>query len=349
MSTTDAPTREADSLALVEVPEGADAYEVFAAENTDLADRILAMVEARIKEFKQLGVDASTEDGRDLIARFARRITKSRTTIEAAGKAVADEVKLVPGRVDANRRHIKKTLEKWHDDVRQPLTDWEAAEKARTDKIKASLEELKAVIADPEWPQRSSEQLRDRLGEIERDFGVISEEVFAEYAGAARELATNAIGSLETRIATVEKQEAEAAELERLRAAQAEQEKRDRERKIAEEAAAQAKADAEAKVIAETERANLAEAARKQAVADAERNATEAAAKAKADAEQAAKARAEQEAAEAKAREEDRAHRASVHRAALNALIKGGVAEDVAKQVIIMIASRLVPHVRIEY
>lgn len=346
---TETLDREAGALALIEAPEGKDAFDVFSAEDTSEADRILAMVKVAIKEFKQLNVGVATEADRDLIARFARRIVKTRTTIEAAGKAVADEVKKVPGRVDANRRHFKATLEALHDEVRKPLTDWEAAEKARTDKIKSSLAELKAVIADPDWMHRSSEQLRDRLGEIEREFGVITEDVFAEYTSAAQELAINAIASMETRIATVETREAEAAELERLRAAQAERDKQDRERKIAEEAAAKAAAEAEAKIKAERERADQAEEARKAAVEAAERKAVEAARLAKEEAEKEAASRTAQEAAEQKAREEDRANRASVHRAALTALTEAGIAEDVGKVVITLIARGEVPRVTIQY
>lgn len=337
--------REPSALALVEAPSEHDAMAVFAAKDTARADRIIDIVRAKVREFEAMRPDVSTAAGRDLIRSFAHRVTKSKTLIEEAGKALADEQKEIPKRIDATRRYFKDELEAIRVAVRKPLTDWEEAEETRVNKIKASLAELTATIEDPNWMTRSSEQLRDRLGEIERDFGVISEDVYAEYTGAARELAVNAIASLETRIAGAEKREAEAAELAKLRAEAAERERKDREAKIAEEAAAKAKADADAARIAAEQRA--ADAVR--AKEEAEQRAVEAAARAKADAEREIIERQAREAEEQRAREQDLAHKKRVNGEALADLIAAGIDMEAAKAAITAIARGQVRNIRIQY
>lgn len=329
--------RETDALALITPPDARDALAVFAAKDTEAADRIIAEVRAKAAEFCAMAPDVTTPAGRDLIRRFAHRITKSKTAIEAVGAALAAEQKEIPKRIDATRRHFKDSLDKLRDEVRKPLTDWEGAEEERVNRLEDGLAALQGAIDDPNWISRSSEQLRDRLAEIERD-GDVSEARWDEYASAAAELRAKAIAVLTERIAAAEKREAEAAELAKLREAQAAREREDRERRIAEDAAAKAKADAAAAVTA-------AENARRAT----EQRAVEAAAKAKADAEREIMARQEAEAAEQRRREEDRAHRASIHRAALDALVAGGIAEDVAKSVITMIATGRVPAISIQY
>jgi chromosome segregation ATPase len=338
VSATDTLDREAGAvLALVTPPEGRDALSVFAATDTKAADDILAMVRSQIDGFLAVRPDVSTRAGRDLIRAFANRVTKSKTAIEEVGAALAKEQKEIPKRIDATRRLFKDTLDAWRDEVRQPLSDWEAAEEARVTQIKDGLAALQGTIDDPSWVSRSSEQLRDRLGEVERD-GDVSEGRWDEYAPAAAELRTKAIEVLTERVAVAEKREAEAAELDRLRKELGERERQDRERKIAEDAAAKAKADA-ADALARSERERAA----------AEERAAKAEETARARAAAEVKARADAEAAETARREQDRAHKATVNRAALDALISGGLTEDIAKTVITLIATGKVPAVTIRY
>ncbi|RIJ02186.1 hypothetical protein DXK93_18560 [Achromobacter sp. K91] len=55
------------------------------------------------------------------------------------------------------------------------------------------------------------------------------------------------------------------------------------------------------------------------------------------------------EEAEIRRREEDKAHKASINRAALDAFVAGGVPEDCAKQAVTLIAKGLIPNIRITY
>lgn len=331
---TETIEREPNSLVLVEPPRAADALAVFAAKDTTKADWILDVVRAKIKEFNEMKPDVSTPAGRALIRSFAARIAKSKTAIEDVGKALAAEQKEIPKRIDATRRHFKDALDAMRDEVRAPLDAWEAAEQERADRIKDELAKLQLPIDDR--GERSSEALRDWLDAIEQI--TLTEDAFADYLGAATELKAKATAILAERIAAAEKREAEAAELAKLRAFAAAQERKDREAKIAEEAAAKAKAEAAAAL----ERAQRDK-------EEAEARAVRAVAQAKADAEREAAARQQREAADQREREADRAHRAQIHRTALDAMVEGGIAEDIAKIVITLIATGKVPAINIRY
>lgn len=357
--TTDTIERETDT-ALIAVPQGQDAYALFTANNTTAADKVLAMVRAKVDAFKADMPDISTEAGRKKIKSFAYKIAQSKTAVDGAGEALTKEAKEIPKRIDANRKHIRDTLDAWRDEVRQPVTDWEAAEEARIDRIKVDLAELEGTINDPLWMQKSSECLRDRLGEIEKDFHDIGEARFGEYNGAAEELKTKAIQVLAERVAIAEKREAEASELDRLRKEAAENARKEHERRIAEEAAESAKRETEAKAEAERRAAEKREADLKAelaaAAAKAERDkkeAVERAAKAAKDAvelaERLAREAKEREEIETRRREQDKAHRAAINREALAAFVENGLSEDVAKQVVTLIASRSIPNISINY
>jgi len=347
-------TIEREETALIAVPEGQDAYALFTAKGTVGADKLLAMVRAKVDAFKADLPDVNTVSGRKQIASFAFKIAKSKTAIEEVGAELAKEAKELPKRIDANRKYIKDTLDAWRDEVRQPVTDWETAEEARVNFIKSELAELAATIADPDWTTRSSECLRDRLRELGRL--EVSDAVFAEYLGAAKELASRATTVLTERIAAAEKREAEAAELARLRAEAEERARKDREAEIAREAAEKAKREAEAKAEAERLAAQKREDDLKAAAAkaeqdrkDAEERAANAEREAREKAEREAKAKADAEEAERKRREQDRAHRAAINNAALAAFVENGISEDAAKQVVTLIASSAIPHISILY
>lgn len=347
-------TIEREDSALIAVPEGQDAYALFTAQGTIGADKLLAMVRAKVDAFKADLPDVGTASGRKQIASFAFKIAKSKTAIEEVGAELAKEAKELPKRIDANRKHIKDTLDAWRDEVRQPVTDWEKAEEARVNRIKVQLSELEATIADSDWTTRSSECLRDRLGEIKRI--EVIEEAFNEYQGAAAELKAKAIAVLTERVAAAEKREAEAAELARLRAEAEERARKDREAEIAREAAENAKREAEAKAEAERLAAQKREDDLKAAAAkaeqdrrDAEQRAADAEKAAKEKAEREAKAKADAEEADRMRREQDKAHKARINREAMAALIYGGIDEAIAKQVLTLIIKREVPHVHISY
>lgn len=294
--------------------ERADALAVFT--NTEKVDPILAQVRARLDAFTP---DVSTKHGRDAIASIAYSVARSKTYLDGVGKELADEQKEIPRKIDASRKRIRDTLDAWKDEVRAPLTAWEAEEKARVDRIHAALAELQAVIDDKQL--RSAVVLRDRLAEVKAE--AITDERFGDAITTAVTLKDRAIAALQAQIADAEKREAEAAELARLRAAEAERERIEREAKAAQESAERERKAAEAAAQAERAKAEAAAKAAQEAVLR----------------EQADKAR----------READREHCATINRAALAAFVDGGIAEDVAKIAVTLIAAGAIPNVTINY
>lgn len=353
--TTETIDRDTET-ALIAVPRGEDAYALFTAKNSSAADKVLRLVRAKIDAFKSDLPSIKTASGRKAIASFAHKVAKSKAAIEDVGKELAAEAKDIPKRIDANRKYIRDTLDAWRDEVRQPVTDWEAAEEARVNRIKTDLSELQHTIDDPDWIGRSSDGLRDRLAEIENDFADVSECRFGEYAPAAEELKTKAIAVLSDRIASAKKRESEQAELAVLRAKEAAREAEERAEQLRKEGERRAREEAEADARAEAERAArkladekaAAEKRERELIAEkeaAERRATEAAARAKQEIEDQKRA----EEAETARREADKAHKAKINRAALAALVAGGIDEATAKAVIKLIASKAIPAVSISY
>lgn len=343
-------TQRAEVPALIEAPNEASALEFFTGgEATALP--LLEKVKAHIAAFSlETSADAQTEAGRTEIKRFVSRITRTRTTLESVGLEVARRQKEIPAKIDATRRILKTTLESWEAEVRKPVTDWEAAEKKRVELIKASLEELQGTISDT--TERSSEVLRDRLGEVKRD--AYTEAVFGEYLHAAIELRDTAIARLTDRIAIAEQRERDKAELEALRAERDKVEAAERDERIRQEGIRAA--EAAAKAAAEKAVQDQLDAAAKRE-ATAQREAAEAKERAE---------KAEREAAAAKARaagtpmpakavdvskltDAQREAIGKVNRDARNALVVGGVDVATAQKVIELIARRKVPGVSIFY
>lgn len=332
---------------LIAVPLKQDALHVFTTEGA--IDPLLKMVRDKIDAFNG---DATTASGRKAIKSMAHKVSQSKVALEEVGKQLADEQKEIPKKIDATRKRIKETLDKWRDEVRAPADEWDAKEEARVDRIKSSLSELQNLIADQ--AERPALILRERLVEVETDYS--SFEHFDEYAEAAAELKTSAVAALNERIAAADKREAERAELEKLRAEAAERARKDNEDRLRKEGEQRAREEAEADARVEADRAARALADEKAAAEKRERDLIQA----KEDAERraiAAAAKAKQELidkqaaidAETEKREANKKHRAKINREAMAALVASGIADDIAKQVVTLIASKAVPNITIHY
>ncbi|MCU1169246.1 hypothetical protein [Stenotrophomonas maltophilia] len=304
--------------------ESVNAVEVFTGGGLD---DLLARIRA---EAVTLVPNVKTVAGRKEIASIAYKVSRSKTAIDDAGKALVADLKKQTGDIDSARKKARDTLDALRDEVRKPLTDWEE-EQARIERERAEAEE-----------RARSEAEAARLAEIARK----EEEI------RAREEAVRA---------------AEEAERQRVAAEQAERERVEREARLQAEAAENAKREAAAAVErAEREAREATERAAREA-AEAEQRAKDAAEKAereKAEAVAAAERRAQEEAnraererqakADAQRREDearaaDVEHRRSINRAAMAALIAQGISEDDAATVITAIVQGKVPAVAIRY
>lgn len=187
------------------------ATEVFITADASGVDPVLAIISGHIAEWQKKGITCDTKKGRDEIRSFANKITKSKTALEKVGKEIADEVKKIPTLVDASRRKVKETIEQWHKDVRQPLTDWEEADEARQEKHKALIAQVEARGNSDDM---TADDIRKIISEVRAlVFGEECEEFLPNYVGAR----ARAIEKLEIALPKRVALEAEQAEAKRLR------------------------------------------------------------------------------------------------------------------------------------
>lgn len=289
-------------------------------------DQLDPLIEAIEKEARSLVPDVTTKKGRDAIASMSHKVARSKTYIDNAGKDLVAELKALPKQIDESRRVVRERLDALKDEVRRPLTEWEAEQ----ERIKAE-EAMNALHA--EALEMNEEFNRQRAAQIEADH--------------------------EMALLMNDKFDRDREEQRRL----AEQAQREHEERIKREAAEQARRDAEAKHKAEIEAAARREAEEKARAELAERQRIETEQRAEREKEEAVAAeRRRQEEAEAarlaeeqrKAEEEarraaDKEHRRTVNRRVIADLINQGIPEEFAQKAMLAIAGGKVQDAHIKY
>jgi len=335
---------------LPEVPEKVTALEVYQAPNG--LDPWIKKIRA---EAESLIADVSTKKGREEIASMAYKISRSKTALDNLGKELVSELKELPKKIDAERARVRAELDALRDQVRQPLTDWEYAQVARVDSIKAAIAALRFE------PEENSVTIRKQITNLEST--VVDAENFEEFEVDALRAKEQTLAQLKDALSKRVIYEAEQAELEKLRAEAAAREQADKEARIAKEAeeraikAAEEKAKAEREAIElkarqEREAAERRELELKLQAEKAEREKLEAQQRAdKAIEEEKLRVKREAEKAEAERlkREADRAHSAAINRAAKEDFIAGGMTEECAILAVTLIAKKLIRNVLIDY
>ncbi len=307
------------------VIEPATALDLFTA--PDKVQVLLSGIrEKALAEQALLDTDLSKAKNRDAIKSLAYKVTQSKTYIDKAGKAVVDELKELPKKVDASRKQCRDELDALSEEIRQPVTAWEDAEKAR-----AAAEELvKQIERDHEEALQMNELHDLRKAEEERKRIEHENEIKRQAAEQARIEAEQKAQRDREAAELKAKQEREAAELKARQEVEAAA-KREREAREAQERAEHEKQEA----IAKAEREKL-------AAVEAERRKAE-------EAERARLAEIERQKQEELKRQADTVHRAKVNNQAMQDLIAAGIPEDCAKACIIAIAKGSVSSVKINY
>ena len=324
---------------------------------------LIAALKKRSDEFRKTAT-IETRSGRDEIASFAYRLARARTALEAAGKSVADRLKELPKKVDANRRKVRETIESLQGEVRAPLDAWEAAESARTENHLAAIERLRATGAG-EFPlTTTSAEIAAILANVQEL--IVDEATCEEFEVDYRLEREAACARLSSALISRRRYEADQAELARLRAESEARDAAERARQIEEsrlERERQAEIDRErAARDAAERREREAETARLRAESDArvagERHAREAAEREAAELRMQAAQRAA-DAAEAERRERSIKHRAEIHRKAADGIndvlrdVGFGVAslseDEVSVAIVKAIAKGSINNVEIKY
>ncbi|HIE9259324.1 TPA: hypothetical protein ACXP8I_002459 [Klebsiella variicola subsp. variicola] len=218
-------------------------------------DQLDPLIEAIEKEARSLVPDVTTKKGRDAIASMAHKVARSKTYIDNAGKDLVAELKALPKQIDESRRVVRERLDALKDEVRRPLTEWEAEQ----ERIKAE-EAMNALHAEAlAMNEDFDRQLAARI-ESDHEMALLMNDAFdREQADKAAEAERQRIAHEEEikRLAAAaaareveqraQREREEAAHREAVLKAQAEQAERDR-------IAAEQKAEADKKAAVEAER-----------------------------------------------------------------------------------------------
>lgn len=321
--------------------------------------------------------DVSTEKGRAVLRKFAADLRKDKAGIDKARLRLTKEWRDMTAQCNAAGKEIETRLETLAVETRKPLTEWEAAEEERITVCRERITDFKhdMIIREDD----TAESVRKR-GEFTWNVELDPEQ-FGDMLAEAQAAKDEAIATLKRALDRLVKEEADRAELERLRA---EKEQRDREedaRKAAEYAERQRHEEArqaeERRIAAEKAEAEKVERIRQEAAEAAQREADrkaqeerdrvqreheEALAKERAERERVEReAQAERdriaqqkeaEAAEAKRladeqaeREADKALQRRLKTEAKEAMMACGASEDVAQKIVLAIRAKEIPHV----
>ncbi|EOK2907131.1 hypothetical protein ACM5F0_004907 [Escherichia coli] len=301
-------------------------------------DQLDPLIEAIEKEARSLVPDVTTKKGRDAIASMAHKVARSKTYIDNAGKALVAELKALPKQIDESRRVVRERLDALKDEVRRPLTEWEAEqERIKAEEAMNALH-VEALAMNEEFDR----QLAARI-ESDHEMAMLMNDAFD------REQADKAAEAERQRIAHEE-------EIKRMAAAAAAREveqraPREREEAAHREAVLKAQAEqAERDLIAAEKKAE----ADKQAAIEAERRkAQEEADRIRREAEQREQARLAEEkrkADEQARREADVKHRKAVGTEIVKALLANtSLTRDQAIEVLTAVKDGRIPHTGISY
>jgi phage-related minor tail protein len=331
--------------------------------------------------------DLTTRKGRERIASLAATVSKSKSAVEKPGRDYLRRLKEMPKVVEAELREFVIKMDTLRDQVRQPLTDWQTAEDARVDGHNAAMERIRwqaqdtdgltaedladrveqvtAIPVDESWQEFLPEaaQVKDQTLAKLRGLLAQRQQYEAEQAELARLRAEAEARAKADHEAAIARGAAERAQREAEQKAQAERDAAaKREQDLKDQAVAQERAaeNQRLQLKLQTEQAERAaeqaEARRVAAEQRAEQQRIDALARQEKAVEQARldeltrqQAAAAELVRQEKLREADKAHKATINRAALAAFIAGGMPEACAKQAVMLIAQRKIPSVSISY
>lgn len=301
-------------------------------------DQLDPLIEAIEKEARSLVPDVTTKKGRDAIASMAHKVARSKTYIDNAGKDLVAELKALPKQIDESRRVVRERLDALKDEVRRPLTEWEAEQ----ERIKAE-EAMNALHAEAlEMNIKFDQELAAKF-EADHEMALLMNDDFD------REQAEKKAEAERWRIFREEEMVRRAQEKARREAAEQAQREidaaaaREREAILAKERAEREQREAAER--AEREKQAAVEAERRKAQEEADRIRREAERR-----EQARLAEEKRKADEQARREADVKHRKAVGTEIVKALLANtSLTRDQAIEVLTAVKDGRIPHTGISY
>jgi len=300
--------------------------------------------------------DLKTQKGRDAIASNSRKVSTSKTFVEKPGREYLKYIKETKcAAIEKELREFVDKMDALRDEVRYPLTEWDAEQ----DRIKAEKAAAEAAAEAQRLAEIAAKELQEQ---VDRDHE-LAIFMYADYLREQEEARKQAIIDAENAAKAQKEREEqiakEAAENARIAAEKAAADERQRladeqARKDREAQAAIDKAESE-KLEAENARLRQEQQA-KEAADRAERDRVAAIAKAEADKQAAIEAERKRQADELEAeriaaeqREKNKAHAKRINNEALQDLVAAGLTEEMAKAAVTAIAKGDVRNISIKY
>lgn len=245
---TTALVAQSEEVATIALPVEDNLPAAFAKPNG--IEELVKQVETAARAAAQ-NPDLTTQKGRDAIVSLAYKVTQSKTAIDKTGGDLNADRLAENKKVNDLRNLAKERLTALADEIRKPLTDWEAAEETRTTAHKDAIQDIGMAGINE---HSSVEVIAVALSDLEAiDVSADRLEEYAEFAASAKE-ATAA--RLNAALIVAKDREDAAAELDKFRkeaAARAEQdaarEAAEAQRRADEQAAADAKAAEQQAII----------------------------------------------------------------------------------------------------
>ena len=203
------------------------------------------------KEVSDAPKDISTEKGRKAIISLSVKVRDAKKEVERLGKTAVEDLRAIVNAVTKERLRGEEELQKLQDEIRQPVTDWENAEEERIAGHEETISYFNECgeIAATTWQNIEL----SKFDEFKQKILDANVESMQEFVYRAKQVGADAIVKIEDAKLKRTAYDAEQAELARLRVEQAAREQKEREDKIAADAAEKARLEAErlAKIAAD--------------------------------------------------------------------------------------------------
>ena len=215
--------------------------------------------------------DLNTKAGIARVKSLARIVSESKTAIEKPGRNYLKQLKEMPKVIEAELRDWVTKMDALRDEVRQPVTELEEKEAARTAALDERLNKIRLLKSTVEFTTayQSSTAINGFISELE---SIVIDDSWQEYKNRAAMAKEAAKVELDKALQTALTFEAQQAEIAKLKAEQEEKDRIQREKEIAD----QARHEAEQKALREKLESEQREQAAKDAKLKAEADAKEA-------------------------------------------------------------------------
>lgn len=184
-------------------------------------------------------LDISSKKGREAIASLAYQVARTSTGLDDLGKELVEGWKTQAKVVDAERKFCREELAALKDEVRQPLTEWENADKIRIAALEFKIVTVSSLSTLPFGSTVAD--IEARMAEVNA-LDLTNMQEFTSRSELAEKTTRDYLSKA---LAEARQREAEKAETIRLRAEAAERERKESDERIAKEAREKAQREAE--------------------------------------------------------------------------------------------------------